>query len=525
MTNKLRLVVLGAGYAGMTLAAHLDNKISKKDTQIILVDAKPYHELIQEAHLVAGGFRKPEDTRIPILDLIKDTNIQFIQSVVKKVNADENKVISEHSDYIDYDFLVVALGASTKFFGIKGAMEYALTLRSIDDGLTIYNKASKLLSKNIHEKNNRHELGKDKETKNIVIVGGGATGVGVAGALADLNRDSAQSSSESEKTKLTIVTASSTVLPGFDTRVINEVVQILRRKGVSIMTSTTVTEVRRNSIMFEGEVKADSRAEIPSSLTIWTPGIKGYDVPVEPQVEKTNNGRIIINDYCQIAEYSNIFCIGDISAMKKPSGKIENPPLGHIAISQAIYLAESLSDYIIHKTKPVQKFQSNVNVRILSLGLNDYIGLLNNIVVTGDIARIAKRFKQEAHLESISSGEFTLATKIYKNDPVSNLLSSVFITIFSLSNTLKNKVYAYNTNNMSNNDQDSETEKANKSKGETRDSEVNIKNIQENAIESRINDIQDDPEFQLWQNRLEKKVPQRQDDNSNGTTRTPKEDE
>jgi len=78
---------------------------------------------------------------------------------------------------------------------------------------------------------------------------------------------------------------------------------------------------------------------------------------------------------------------------------------------------------------------------------------------------------------------------------------------------------------MSNNDQDSETEKANKSKGETRDSEVNIKNIQENAIESRINDIQDDPEFQLWQNRLEKKVPQRQDDNSNGTTRTPKEDE
>jgi NADH:ubiquinone reductase (H+-translocating) len=458
MMNKLRLVVLGAGYAGMTLAAHLDNRISKKDTQIILVDANPYHELIQEAHLVAGGFRKPEDTRIPILDLIKDINIQFIQSFVKKVNADENKVILENSDYINYDYLVVALGASTKFFGIQGAMEYALTLRSIDDGLTIYNKASKLLSKSINDNNNKHELSKGKETKNIVIVGGGATGVGVAGALADLNRDSARSSSE--KTKIEIVTASSTVLPGSDARIIDEVGRILHEKGVSIITHITVTEVRRGSILFDDGSEADSRAEIPSSLTIWTPGIKGYDLPVEPQVEKTNNGRIVINDYCQTTRHPNIFCIGDISAIKEASGKIVNTPLGHTAISQAIYLAESIADYFTPKIKPVQKFQSNVNVRILSLGVNDYIGLLNNVVVTGDIARIAKRFKQEAYIESISSGETTFAAKIYKNDPVSSLLSYVYITIFSLSKTLKNKVEVHDSSKINgHNDQNSVTDK------------------------------------------------------------------
>jgi NADH dehydrogenase len=434
MKSKPRLVVLGAGYAGMTLAAHLDNKISKEDMQIILVDANPYHELIQEAHLVAGGFRKPKETRIPIPDLIKDTNIQFIQSVVKKVKADKNKIILENSADIKYDYLVVALGASTKFFGIRGAMEYALTLRTVDDGLTIYNKASKLLSKSNQGKN-KHGIGKDKETKNIVIVGGGATGVGVAGALADLNHNS--SSSSSEKTKVMIITASSTVLPGFDTRIIDEVVQILHKKSVSIITRTTAAEVRKDSIVFEDGREAGSRVEIPSSLTIWTPGIKGCDLLLEPQVEKTNNGRIVINDYCQTNEYPNIFCLGDISAMKEPSGKITNPPLGHIAISQAIYLAESIADYFIHNIKPAQKFQSNVNVRILSLGLNDYIGLLNNIVVTGDIARIAKGFKQEAHLESISSGEITFASKIYKNDPVSNLLSSVFIAVFFLSKTLK----------------------------------------------------------------------------------------
>jgi hypothetical protein len=168
--------------------------------------------------------------------------------------------------------------------------------------------------------------------------------------------------------------------------------------------------------------------------------------------------------------------------MNEPSGKILNPPVGHIEISQAIYLAESIADYFIHKIKPVQKFQSNVNVRILSLGVNDYIGLLNNIVVTGDIARIAKRFKQEAHTESISFGETTLAAKIYKNDPVSSLLSTVFITIFSFSKILKGKVEVHDISKMNDHDdQNSVTDKVEEfvNKGETRNAEVGIKDSQE----------------------------------------------
>jgi NADH:ubiquinone reductase (H+-translocating) len=101
----------------------LDNKVSNKDMQIILVNVNSYHELIQDAHLVAGGFRKLVDVRIPISDLIKDTNIQFIQSSVKKVRANENKIILENSSEIVYDFLVVALGASTQFFCIGIGMK------------------------------------------------------------------------------------------------------------------------------------------------------------------------------------------------------------------------------------------------------------------------------------------------------------------------------------------------------------------------------------------------------------------
>lgn len=432
MKNRVRLVVLGAGYGGITLAAHLDNKVSNNDMQIILVNINSYHELIQEAHLVAGGFRNLVDVRIPISDLIKDTNIQFIQSNVKKVRADENKIILENSDEIVYDFLVVALGASTQFFGIKGTKEYALTLRSTDDGLTIHHKISKLID---NEKSN-NGISNEKGIKNITIVGGGPTGVGVAGALADLINHN----SSSKKAKILIITASPTILPGFDTRTIDEVVRILHRKSISIITNTTASEVRQDSVILGDGLKG-ARGHIPSSITIWTPGIKGYDLHIEPHIEKTNNGRIVVNDFCQVNDFHNIFCIGDISAMKEPSSsEIKNPPLAHIAISQAIYLAESIAEFFMHKIKPSQEFRSEVNVRILSLGLNDYVGLLNNMLVTGDMARIIKEFKKEAHLESISSGETTIATKIYKNDPVSNLLSSVFVTISSLSKTLRNRV-------------------------------------------------------------------------------------
>jgi NADH dehydrogenase len=234
MKSKRQLVVLGAGYAGMTAAAHLNNKLSKKDFQVVLVNVNAYHELIQEAHLMAGGFRRLEEVRIPISDLVKDTDIQFIESCVKKIKSAENRVILGNLNDLAYDFLVVALGSSTKSFGIKGALEYGLTIQSIDEALAIHSKVLSLVSNNKDKNNN-------KKTNNIVIVGGGPTGVGVAGALADLVDHHSQERAAANKAELIIVTASSTVLPGFDKRIIDKVTKILHRKGVRIITDGTVS--------------------------------------------------------------------------------------------------------------------------------------------------------------------------------------------------------------------------------------------------------------------------------------------
>src|SRR5919205_830708 len=161
-TSNKRIIILGAGYGGIFLATNIARYMKEKIGEVILVDRNPYHQLLQEIHLVAAGFRIADEVKIPILTLIDRMDIKFVQSTVKKIMPDKNLVVLESREII-YDLLIVCLGASTKYFNIKGARENTLPLRSISDALLICDKVRVLI-----KSNKKH---------NIVIVGGGATGV------------------------------------------------------------------------------------------------------------------------------------------------------------------------------------------------------------------------------------------------------------------------------------------------------------------------------------------------------------
>ena len=145
-SNK-RIVILGAGYAGIFLSINIARDLNGKVGEVILIDRNPYHQLLQEIHLVATGFRTANEVKIPILRLIEGMNIKFIQSTTKQIRPDKNLVILE-STKIRYDVLVICLGASTKYFNIKGARENSLPLRSISDASLIYDRVSALIKLN-----------------------------------------------------------------------------------------------------------------------------------------------------------------------------------------------------------------------------------------------------------------------------------------------------------------------------------------------------------------------------------------
>ena len=184
---------------------------------------------------------------------------------------------------------------------------------------------------------------KSNKMHDIITVGGGATGVSLGGALSDF----VKGSKKSDMLTITIIEALPTILSGWDERLVEKVNEVLLKKEIRIRTSSAVIRVENDSGTSCSNIYlSDSESQIPSSLTVWTAGVKGYEIPISPEVEKTKDGRIILNEFCQIDSYPNIFCIGDIAAVKDENGKLY-PPLAQIAVREAKYLSKIIPKHVI----------------------------------------------------------------------------------------------------------------------------------------------------------------------------------
>jgi len=429
-TSKKRIVILGAGYAGIFLATNIARSVAEKSGEVILIDRNPYHQLLQEIHLVAAGFRTADEVKIPILTLIDRMNIKFIQSAVKQIMPDKNLVVLESTE-IKYDLLIVCLGASTKYFNIKGARENTLPLRSISDASLIYDKVSALIKSN--------------KNHNIVIVGAGATGVSLGGALSDFINESKK---KSDRLSITIIEALPTILSGWDERLVKKVNDVLHEKGIRIMTSSAVARVENDGDGGDGSsiyLSDSGSTKIHSSLTIWTAGVKGYDIPISPDIEKTKDGKIILNEFCQLGRYPNIFSIGDIAAVKDENGKLY-PPLAQIAVREAKYLSKLIPKYVIAdrtnlSSLPLdEKFEYNIKVQLISLGNDDYVGLFNNHVISGNLAKLVEEFSMSAYIKTLESGgRDIMNTSLYGDDIFSHLASGITFARFTFMKWLEKK--------------------------------------------------------------------------------------
>jgi len=405
-----KIVVVGAGYAGIFLCTNLSSKL-KDIAEIILIDRNDYHQLMQEIHLVASGFRTSEQLKIPISSLIYGKKIKFIQSNVKKILPDKNTIVLD-SEEIEYDELIICLGSSTKYFNIPGADKYTLPLRSIYDASIIYNHISEII--------------KEEVKNNIVIVGAGATGISLGSALAEM----INLSKNKDNIKVNIIEATSTILYGWDLKIKNKVEDILKKKGIRIFHNSLVERVDENILFLKDGL------EIKSSLIIWTAGVRGFNIDIEPTIEKTNDGRIIVDEYCKTNQYENIYSIGDIAAMKNSKGALY-PPLAQIAVRQARYLADYISEYYINKVVPKEKFDYEIKAQILSVGNNEYVGLLNNYVVSGDIAKMIDEFTKNTYMKSLKTGGKNISVNLYENDFFSQVLAGMTFAGFTFFKSLE----------------------------------------------------------------------------------------
>ena len=379
---------MGSGYAGIFCAANLladyDNK---RKYEISIFDQNSYHQLLQQIHLVSASIKKPNDISFPIYDLMKD-DIKFYKELVIGVNFDKQNIFTANNKEYDFDYVIIALGSSNAFFGIKGTKEYSQSFQSLDDAIKLQKKIQ------------------DMKDSNIIICGGGATGISLAGAISETSK---------ENMNITIVEAQSDILPGWNPKLVKTIKNFLINNKINLITNNPIKEVYPSSVLL-----ADGTI-IENSLSIWAAGVKGSDIQTIPSIKKTESNRIIVNKLSQIEEYNNAFAVGDISAFPLDNGQI-SPQLAQFAVRQAMNIAKN----ILRKEKgeKMVEFHYEQHGSILSLG-NRCIGMINGIIISGSLCQYVEDFLIDNYIKTIKNRGRGISSLAYEQDKLSQISSSL----------------------------------------------------------------------------------------------------
>ena len=383
-----KICILGSGYAGLFCAANLLADYDNRNKyEIIIFDQNSYHQLLQQIHLVSANIKKPNDISFSIYDLMKD-DIKFYKEFVVGVNLDKQNIFTANNKEYDFDYVIIALGSSNAFFGLKGAREYSQSFRSLEDAIKLQKKIQNL------------------KDYNIIICGGGATGISLAGAISETSKGNLN---------ITIVEAQSDILPGWNPKLVEAIKKFLLKNKINLITNNPIKEVYPSSVLLgDGTI-------IENSLSIWTAGVKGIDIQIIPQVKKTRSNRIIVNKLSQIEGYTNAFAVGDISAFPLDNGQI-SPQLAQFAVRQAMNIAKN----ILRKEKgdKMVEFHYEQQGSILSLG-NRCIGMINGIIISGSLCQYVEDFLIDNYIKTIKNRGRGISSLAYEQDKLSQISSSL----------------------------------------------------------------------------------------------------
>lgn len=338
-----RVVIIGGGFAGLTLMKKLRNK----NFEVWLLDKNNYHTFQPLLYQVAMGGLSPDNIAYPFRRIIKRAkNIHFRMTEVNRVDP-SNQIVSTESGEYSYDYLVIATGSTTNFFGLKNLEENGMQLKSIPQALDIRSDVLQEFEKALlltdEEKRKRH--------LSFVIVGAGPTGVELAGALAEfkktiVHRDYPEINRNLMQVHL--IEAMDRVLPSMSSHASKYALKYLNNLGVHNLLNTRVEHFDgENLILSNGEsLKTDS--------IIWTAGVKGIVVEGLNQSIVEGN-RFGVNEYCRVKGYENVFALGDVAFMKTEKYPRGLPMLGASATQQGHYLAHNLIR--LQKRKTLKPFR------------------------------------------------------------------------------------------------------------------------------------------------------------------------
>lgn len=359
--KKPRIVILGAGYAGMMTTTRLMKQLGPNEADITLVNKHNYHYQTTWLHEAAAGTIHQDRVRMLISDVVDTKRVNLVVDTVVEIKKDENRVILQNGE-LTYDYLVISLGFESATFGIKGLKENAFTIRSINTAREIREHIEYQFSRYHLEKENRDEL------LTIIIGGGGFSGIEFAGELAERMPELCREYDiDRDKVRMINIEGAPTILPGFDKELVAYAKNYLESRGVEFMENTFIKECTKNSVIVgEGE-------EIKAGTIVWTGGVQGNSV-VEKSGFETNRGKVAVRDDLRAEGYDHIFVLGDCALVINPENDRPYPPTAQIAMQQAYTCAHNLKA-LIHG-KPLEPFKYDNKGTVASLGGREAIGVV-----------------------------------------------------------------------------------------------------------------------------------------------------
>jgi NADH dehydrogenase len=313
LSKRPHVVVIGGGFAGLSAVRAL----GKAPVDVTLVDRQAYNTFQPLLYQVATAGLNPGDITYFLRSVhAKQSNMRFTKGAVAGLDTAAQTVTLESGDQLDYDYLVVATGVNTNYFGIPGAEEHALALYTRDQALAVRDRMFSGLERAV-----RHGQPDDLR---IVIVGGGATGVEMAGTLAELRNSGLEAlypELDVRRTHITLIEMAPQLLTPFGKRSQKYTDKALRKRGVELRLSTQVKEVRLDGVV------VDDGEFIKSGLVIWASGIKVPDRVRDWGLPQGKGGRIEVDDTLRVRGFDNIFAVGDIALTPEQLPQLAQPAL------------------------------------------------------------------------------------------------------------------------------------------------------------------------------------------------------
>ena len=402
--SRPHIVIVGAGFGGVYTAKYLLPYVQKKMIDVTLVSRTNYFLFTPLLHEVATGRLRPTSISESLREIFKNTGVKIYQSEIKSIDTKSQKITAENSN-ISYDYLVIATGAQTNYYGIPGALEYTFSLKNLIDAVNIREKIINSFEKSILTENEEEK----KRLLSFVVVGGGATGVETVCEMAEMVNEIKNKYYKKiyniPNVLVTLINTDKEILKPFHPKIRKIAEERLKGIGVNLLSNTKVSSLEAGKVNF-----SDGNFILAETI-IWAAGV----TPTIPKFLETEveflSGRIETNEYLEIKKIEKVFAIGDSANVQNGEKILPHPMLAQVATSQAKILAKNIISKI--KAEKLTPFYYKSKGNLISLGQWYAAGEIGGIIISGKFAwwvwRTVYLFKFNSWLKRIRiASEWTI---------------------------------------------------------------------------------------------------------------------